>query len=64
MFSFVYLLKYVPFSCLGIRMYACLFEGYKEIMGIQATEKLCIYTNLTFNSSRDNRRITEKLFTQ
>ena len=58
---------YVPFSCLGIRMHACLLEttrdsGDTRFKGNQSyafthTQHFTTYV-------RDNRRITEKLFTQ
>ena len=75
LFSFVYyvlkylLIKsmYIPFSCLGITMHTCMFEGYKKILAVgylRFNSKLSIYTYLTFHSLRDNQRITEKLFTQ
>ena len=46
----------VPSSCLGIRMHACLFKDYKEVMGMQCS-KLCIYTYLTFHSLCDIREL-------
>ena len=45
-------------------MHACLLKAKKILeVGVQGL-KLSIYTYLTYHSLHDNRKITEKLFTQ
>ena len=42
------MLNYVPFSCLGIRIHACLLKAKKILeVGVQGS-KLSIYTYLTY----------------
>ena len=49
---------------LAIRMHACLLKAKKILeVGVQGL-KLSIYTYLTYHSLHDNRKTTEKLFTQ
>ena len=51
----------VIFSCLGIRMYACLLKAKKIPEVGEQGSKLSIYTYLTYHSLHDNRKIMEKL---
>ena len=44
-------------------MYACLLKAKILEVRVQGS-KLSIYTYLTYHSLHDNRKITEKLFTQ
>ena len=63
-FKYILESKSDPFSCLGIRIHACLLKAKKILeVGVQGS-KLSIYTYLTYHSLHDNRKITEKLFTQ
>ena len=64
-FKYMYMLfalNYVPFSCLGMRMHVYMLLNAKKIFVVGGTRFKA--KHLTYYSLHDNRKITEKLFTQ